>query len=285
MQYKKSKDKIIITDLTQFNPKHILECGQVFRFKKINDDYIVYSLDKKAVISKIIENNKLVAYQIQTKDVDYFEEYFALKQDYNLIKNNVLNLINSDFMKDAIDFGYGIRILKQNYLEATISFVISQNNNIKRIQLIIENLCKNFGANMGDFYAFPTLRQLNKVTEKDFKKMGAGYRASYLVETIKWLNNFDYNNFINLSFDNQQKQILSVKGIGQKVADCIMLFGYYNMQVFPVDTWIDKVYREYFCKDKDEKLDRIKIRNSLVDIFKNYSGYAQQYLFYYRRSK
>lgn len=333
MKYYKQQDKIVVDDIEQFNPEHILECGQVFRYKKTNECYTICSLDKFAKIVPKFENQnpncnqkKLIGYEIITKDVDYFENYFDLKTDYTLIKQNALKIfennsisVNKDFLKLAIDFGFGIRILKQNYLEAIISFVISQNNNISRIQSLIEKLCSSYGTKIDDYFAFPTLNQLLKITKQDFEDMGMGYRSQYLINTIQYLSNFDFDNFSILTLEEKEKSILSIKGIGQKVCDCILLFGFYQMKVFPVDTWIEKVYVEYFSnlqnnkilqknekntekllknikknqkneknQSKNEKLknyDRLKIRNYLVNIFDNYSGFAQQYLFYYQRSK
>ena len=286
MKYIKQSNKIIIQDLTEFNPEHIIECGQVFRYTKCDEVYQVFSANKTAFIVPTKDNlSQLCGYEIVTDDVDYFENYFDLKQDYASLKSQILKIQNSDFMRNAINFGSGIRLLNQDHTETIIAFVISQNNNIKRIQQIIEKICQKFGTNMGGFYAFPTIEQLSKATSDDFKNMGAGYRATYLVDVIKFLQTFDSNSFEKLSQDEQLGVLLSVNGIGPKVADCILLFGYHNMTVFPVDTWIEKVYKEYFFGTGDSpKLDRKQIRKNLVSRFGNMSGYAQQYLFYYQRS-
>lgn len=284
MKYVKTKDKIIITDLTNFNAQHIMECGQVFRYKKINNDYIIYSTDKFAVIKHNFNKNNI---EILTKDVDYFENYFDLKQNYSFIKQSILNNCKTDNNKNvmlkALEFGSGMRILKQDSFEMVISFVISQNNNIKRIQSSVEKMCQKFGTNMGEYHAFPTPNQLANATEADFKEFGLGYRSKYMIEVVKAFQNFDYDNFKNKSLKTQIDFLTKIKGIGPKVADCILLFGFYQMQVFPVDTWIEKVYNQHFNYD-DKILNRVHIRQKLVEIFNEYSGYAQQYLFYYQRS-
>lgn len=291
MDYQISKDKIIITDISQFNIEHILECGQVFRYKKIGENYVVFSKDKMAQIN-VIKNkqNEIISYEIITKNTDYFTHYFDLNTNYNKVKDNILKKcsfqnFDNNFIKKAIDFGYGIRLLNQDHFETIISFVISQNNNIKRIQKIVEEICQKFGTDMGEFYAFPTLKQLEKISEQDFKQMGAGYRAQYLVDTIKFLKTFDDTSFQNQSLESQLDVLLSVKGIGPKVADCILLFAYHNMHVFPVDTWIEKVYNQYFSNKNIQNLSRLKIRQNLTQIFGEFSGYIQQYLFYFQRSK
>ena len=290
MNYTVDKNKIVITNIEDFCPMHILECGQVFRFKKVNENYIVYSKDKCAkIVPNYDENGQIISYDIITDNIPYFINYFDLDTDYCAIKNTVLNLSdNKDFMVDAVSKGKGIRILNQDEFEATISFVISQNNNIKRIQLIIDTTCEKFGSNMGEYYAFPSPKQLQTATEQDFKNLGAGYRAKFLVNVIKYFADFDFISFKSKPVLDMEKELLSIVGIGQKVADCIMLFGYHKMEYFPVDTWIEKVYREYFApteiKNSSKPLNRLKIRQFLTEKFGSNSGYAQQYLFYYERT-
>lgn len=284
MKYSIKNDRILIENCEDFNPEHILECGQIFRYKKVDNDYQVFSQNKMAILQKLGEKS----YQILTNDTEYFVNFFDLKSDYSAIKKQILKSANDNqFIKNALNFGSGIRILNQDYFEATISFIISQNNNIKRIQLIVDNICQRFGTNMGNYFAFPTAKQLINATENDFKNLGAGYRANYIVNAVKFFQDFDFNSFAQLSEDQMQKVLLSIKGIGPKVADCIMLFAYHKKRVFPVDTWIEKVYREYFigCGEQPfDSLNRVKIRNYFVDTFKDNSGFAQQYFFYYSRS-
>lgn len=277
MKYTLKEDKIIINCLDDFNISDILECGQVFRYKKINEfEYEVFSKDKKALVKQNnIENNAI----IYTNDVEYFKNYFDLDTDYNKIKLN-LKKYNLKFLNDAINKFGGIRILNQDIFETFISFVISSNNNIKRIQSIIEKLCEKFGSKINDYYAFPTFKQLINANENDFREIGLGYRTKYFIKIFQQLKENDLN---NLYFSNEKdikKQLLSFCGIGNKVADCIMLFGYKKSTSFPVDVWIQRMYNEYF--DKDEK-DREIISTKLVEKFGNLSGYAQQYLFHYIR--
>ena len=301
--------KIVVTNLNEFNTKHILECGQVFRYKKFDDHYEVYSQNKKA---------KIYSYpgkvEILTSSPEYFVNYFDLNTNYTDIKQK---LAQFEVLKPMLKFAYGIRILKQNEFEMMISFVISANNNIKRIQSIIEKMCEKFGTfdEKQNFYAFPTREQLLNATVDDFKLFGAGYRAEYLFNIIRQLENFDYDFVKNNQSEKVLPVLLNLSGVGPKVADCILLFGFNKPDVFPVDTWIIKVYNQYFAKDfkklesiknidksKNEnnlvinnanlkqnqkiksKFDVKQIRKNLVSIFGNLSGYAQQYLFYYKRS-
>lgn len=272
MKYLVEDNKIIIFSKNEFNPQHILECGQIFSYKKINDKYVVYSVDKKATIN-VFEDR----IEIETNNIAYFTNFFDLNTDYSKLKCEIIQ--NYPFLKNAICFGYGIRILKQNPLETIISFIISSNNNIKRIQKILFALRENYGTNMGDYYAFPTLDQLENIKEDDYKKLGAGYRAKYLYNTVQQLKNIDLNNWCNFSTNELNNHLLELMGVGQKVADCIMLFAFSKMDVFPVDTWIEKVFCTYFHEEHNRKI----IRKNLLNEFGVYSGYVQQYLFYSQR--
>ena len=296
--YKIKGNKIVINDLSCFCIKHILECGQVFRFERLKNlensgviyCYLITSLDKIALV-KEYENHA----EILTKHTDYFVNYFDLDTDYNEIKNK---LKNDKILCQAMTTGYGIRILKQDPLEMVISFIISANNNIKRIQKSLQKIAFNFGNKVDDsiflksqglleefdnYYAFPTLEQLEKISQEDFKNVGVGFRDKYLFETIKTLKNINFENIKKLETNEQINYLTKLKGIGTKVADCILLFGLYNMQVFPVDTWVKKIYNSYYNTENGIQNDVKIIRKNLTDKFGDLSGYAQQYLFYFKR--
>ena len=262
------QNNTIITEAKDFNIKQTLECGQLFRFT-INDTYAeVYSLDKKAVLYQ--NKDEII---IENEDRDYFENYFDLNCDYSKIKEELKGL---PMMDSAIKYGYGIRILRQDILETIISFIISANNNIPRIQGILNRIAPNG--------KFPTLAELSAIKEGDFKAMGCGYRASYLEKSIKTLA----ENQINLSFPNQVNGYEANKylcdnlvGVGPKVADCILLFGYHKMDVFPVDTWVKKIYQDLFNEYPSPKI----MRENLIKLYGENAGYAQQYLFYNKREE
>ena len=277
--YKKFNNEILITDLSDFCIKHILECGQIFRFKRLVDleneeikfAYNVFSLDKKALVYEYNNYAKIL-----TEDVDYFINFFDLDTDYSVIKQQ---LQKDKTMQKPIKYGYGIRILKQDFLETLISFIISSNNNILRIQKSLEQICTEFGTYKQNYSAFPTLKQLELISKQDFRNCGVGFRDSYLVDSIKRFKDFNFKQF--LVSTNKQQQLMQFKGVGPKVADCVLLFGLYDMTVFPVDTWIKKVYNTFYA---DKKCDNACfIREFFTKRFDKYSGFAQQYLFYYKR--
>lgn len=275
MNIKIEEDKILIQNCSEFDIEQTLECGQIFSFKKIKSNtYVVISDDKFATIE--YDNSKTI---IKTKDVDYFYNFFDIKTDYNKIKKDILK--NHPETEKFLKFGNGIRILKQNPYQTIISFIVSANNNIKRIKNILFKISNLFGTKFSniDFYTFPTIKQLSKATKEDFDKIGAGYRSEYLVKSINLLQTEEYSieNLNCLSTLELKQKLLKLMGVGPKVADCILLFGFARTDVFPVDTWVRKSY--YLFEDK--KTSDENISKYFVNKFKNLSGYAQQYIYNY----
>lgn len=278
---------IEITGKEDFNARHILECGQIFTCKKIGNGYEVLSLDKKAIIRETE-----CGYEIRTEDVKYFENFFDLKTDYGEIKKD---LSGYPILKRPIEFGYGIRILKQDLFETLIGFIISSNNNIKRIQSTLTRLREKLGKKIGDYYAFPTRDALLKADERFFKEIGAGYRAKYLCQAVRQVDGQTLAKWQSLNTTQLRRKLIGLAGVGPKVADCVLLFGYGRGDVFPVDTWIHRMYNKFYnagepFEEKNySKSNLLKIRETirknLIEEFGPLSGYAQQYLFYYVRSE
>lgn len=272
LKYKKGKDFIEIFGKDDFNPQHILECGQIFSFKKNGENYQVFSADKKA---EIFETKN--GYIIKTKNPDYFENFFDLKTDYGEIKKK---LKKYDILTKPIEYGHGIRIVKQDLFETVISFIVSANNNIKRIQMILDRMRQKLGQNMGDYYAFPTREALLSVNEEFFTNIGAGYRAKYLYETVRLIDEKTLKEWDLLSTPDLRKKLIGLSGVGPKVADCILLFGYGRGDVFPVDTWMAQMYNKFY----EHQENREAIRYNLTKQFGQLSGFAQQYLFFFMRT-
>ena len=276
MKYQIMANGIKIEGREDFNPKHILECGQIFRFL-INEtgNYEVYSKDKKAVIEEV-ENG----YFIKTSEPKYFEDFFNLSVDYSAIKKEIQKL--SPAIKEAVMLSPGLRILKGDLFEIIVSFIISANNNIKRIKLIISRMCEALGTKMDGYYAFPTLDQFMKADEDFFKNIGAGYRASYLADVGKAYSLLNKENLSAMSDIELRQRLMKIKGVGPKVADCILLFAFNRKRIFPVDVWMERVYYENFG---EERLTRPKISEFLTKKFGDMSGYIQQYMFYSKTVK
>ena len=274
MIYKLENNIIKVTDKSQFNPKHILECGQVFRYgTDKNGNYYVISKDNKATI---IEKDN--CYEIISNNADYFINYFDLNTDYNKIKNT---LSKNQTLSKMIPFGYGIRILNGDAHEMIFSYIISQNNNIKRIQKIIEKLCE-LGTKKDGFNSFPTIEELASAPLEFYQSLGAGYRDKFLKQTADSLKNINLEEIKQKSTDEIYNFLISLQGIGPKVASCILLFGFQKKDKFPVDTWIEQVYYNHF---NSKKMSRPEIQKYFENEFKEYSGIAQQYLFYYERER
>ena len=274
--------KKIVFPSEYFNVKDTLECGQIFRFTPFEKGYKVFSLDKCAYVYN--EGDTAVIF-CKECDEDYFSDFFDLKKNYAAIVGFALNE-SEEVIKRSASLAKGVRILKQDATETLFSFIVSQNNNIGRIKGIIEKLCLNLGEKgefMGEeYHAFPTIEKMSAAPVELFKEIGLGYRAPYIKRLAEDMENgFSLESFYSLPTPELKKKLLSVYGVGPKVADCAIFFGFNRSDAFPVDTWIEKVYREDFSGSIK---DRNKISEYFVARFKENSGYIQQYLFYYKRT-
>ncbi len=258
-----------------FNIKDIFECGQVFRYTRISDNE--YNIISKDQFANIKQDDKQI--YIDSSNNEYFVNYLDYYTDYKKIINSIRDL---PFIAKAVDNCDGTRILRQDKFETIISYIVSSNNNIPRIKHILNKLSENFGENNGEYYAFPSLEALVNVDINDFRKLGLGYRDAYLKETVKKISQktIDIDKIEKLETFAARKELLKLSGVGSKVADCILLFGYYKLDVFPVDTWVKKIYFDIF---KDDENNIKIIADRLVKLYGKNSGYAQQYLYYNKR--
>ncbi len=265
-----------------FNVKDTLECGQVFRFKPFKEGYLVFSLDKCAYCYN--KANKAII-ECESANENYFKNYFDLQTEYSEIFSFAQNS-EYDIVKQASKIGKGIRILNQDKYENLFSFIISQNNNIPRIKSIIEKICLNYGEKKQylnqEYYSFPknNLLPINNISY--YAGVGLGYRAKYILNYVnlinKGLNLEEYSSMPTLELKKNLQQIL---GVGPKVANCVSLFSFHRTDSFPVDTWLHKVYTENF---NGKLTNRDEITRWYQKNFNEYSGYIQQYLFYYKRN-
>ncbi len=273
MKYAIYDGKIVIEDLSEFDIKHILDCGQVFRYRNDGDCYTLFAKNLKCLLRK--EKGCVI---IESTNAEYFVDYFDLKRDYAALKRNLTECYPN--IKEAIDFGRGIRLLNQDPYEMIISFIISANNNIPRIKKIIERLCDGLGEDMGGYRAVPTPEAMAGAEKSFFSSIGAGYRDDYLYKASRQLMELDLEEIRLADTEKARKTLLSLQGVGKKVADCILLFAFKKTDLFPMDTWSKKIYLS-LGYEADENIGRMSAR--LVERFGNLSGYAQQYLYYYFR--
>lgn len=281
----------VIKKMKSFNPKHIFDCGQCFRWNE-NPDGSYTGVFKDNVLNVKETDRDIVFSGVCSGDIkDICREYFDLDTDYEEIKK-VLSCVDNN-VKESIKYGEGIRILKQDLWETIISFIISANNNIPRIKKIIERLAENYGNkiewNGKTYYTFPTVEQLSTATVEDLRRLGLGFRDKRVYETTKLILNkeIDLDKLKEITDSNLLREELNkLPGVGDKVADCIMLFSMKRFDVFPVDVWVRRVMNELYIKSEDEKkIDKKQIRNLAEEKYGNLAGIAQQYLFYWKREE
>ena len=287
---------IVRENINDFALEHIFECGQCFRWEKEqNGSYTGIVAGRKPVnITFTPYEGKLYSGQLiidNAEDSDYedfWKEYLDLNRDYGKIKAELSK--NDKVMAKAIDFGQGIRILRQDVWETLVSFIISQNNNIKRIKKCIRLLCENFGEfaleYRGEkFFETPTAKVLASLSEKDLEVCGLGYRAKYLIETAKAIEKDNGKSLIELKKADTSlafAYLTSLHGVGPKVANCILLFALARFESFPIDVWVKEAMNKLYGIDKENKKAMAEYAEKN---FGEFGGVAQQYLFYYSRSR
>lgn len=279
----------ILQNYKDFEPRHIFECGQCFRWNlEPNGSYT--GVFKNNVMNINKENNCIIFKGVcEDNIIKVINDYFDFDTNYSKIKEQLGKIDN--YLKESIEFGSGIRILNQDLWETIISFIISANNNIPRIKGIIERICRKYGNkiewNNKEYYTFPTPEQLSKASVQDLRKLGLGFRDVRVFETTKIILNGE----ISLQELKEEKDVnvvkeklLTLPGVGPKVADCIMLFGLKRFEVFPIDVWVRRVMNELYIKNEDEtKVNKKEIEKLAKEKYDKLAGLAQQYLFYWKR--
>lgn len=285
------EQQYILKEPETFNLKDIFECGQCFRWnEEENGSYT--GIWKENIVNIKKEGQDYVFTGI-CKNQNLEEEiytYFDLDRNYEKIKEELSK--KDEYMKTSIAYGKGIRILNQDLWETIISFIISANNNIPRIKGIIERLAKTYGNkiewNGKAYYTFPTPRQLKDVTVGEYRNLGLGFRDIRLYETTNMIleGKVDLQELEkNPNTIEVREKLLTLSGVGPKVADCILLFSdLKRLEVFPIDVWVRRVMNDLYIKEKDEtKVNKKQIEALAKAKFGNLAGLAQQYLFYWRR--
>ena len=283
------EQKYIIENQESFELKDIFECGQCFRWNE-NEDGSYTGVINNGVLNVEKQGEKIIFTGMLEKDLkEVVRFYFDLDRNYEEIKMQLSNI--DKYLKTSVEYGKGIRILNQDLWETIISFIISANNNIPRIKGIIERISKKYGTeiewNGEKYYTFPTPKQLGKATVKDLRSLGTGFRDIRIYETTQKVlsGKINLNEVQNKDTLSAREELLTLSGVGPKVADCILLFSTLKrFDVFPIDVWVRRVMNELYIKNEDEtkvsKKDIMKIAN---EKFGNLEGLAQQYLFYWKR--
>ena len=284
------EQEYILENCKSFEPEHIFECGQCFRWNK-QEDGSYTGIFKQNVVNVKKADNKIIFRGICKENIkDECIKYFDLNTNYDNIKSKLSNVDN--YLKTSIEYGEGIRILNQDLWETLISFIISANNNIPRIKGIIERISKSYGEKIvwdkAEYYTFPTPQELSKASVEDLRNIGLGFRDVRVYETTKIINE-NPNKLKELEDEKDvnklREELLKFPGVGPKVADCVMLFSTLKkLEVFPIDVWVRRVMNELYIKNEDEtKINKKEIEQLAKTKYGNLAGIAQQYLFYWRR--
>ncbi len=274
---------LIISGLNSFSLEQIFECGQAFRWEKTaGNSYTGVAMGKALTLTEGAED---VTFH-QTSRADFeniWFDYFDLSTNYAKIK---AELSKDKILAEAIGYGEGIRILRQDLWECVVSFIISASNNIPRIKKIISTLCREFGTEisyMGKrFYAFPTAERLAALSLSELSVIKSGFRDKYILAAARAFasGEFDASAVKKLNTDAARRELKKLAGVGDKVADCVLLFGLSRTESFPVDVWVKRIM-EYCYFEKPETKE--KITELARASFGELGGFAQQYLFFWAR--
>lgn len=261
---------LILKDVTCLSLPLTLDCGEAFRWEEQEDGSWSGAAFGKFLNIKE-ENGYYILKNTSASDFEsVWRNYFDLDRDYAAVCDK---LKEDRLLSETIDEYYGIRILNQDPWEALVSFVISQQNNIKRIKGIIQRLCNTYGEEIENgWYSFPSAEKLSTLSVADLEAVGTGYRGKYLKKLADDVSSGRINlaEIKAMKLEDAKKALLDIYGVGIKVANCALLFGFQFVECFPVDVWMKRVLEFY--------------PNGLPECFKGYEGIAQQYLFHWARN-
>ena len=276
----------IVKDVKGFNLDHIFDCGQCFRWEKQEDEsYVGAALGKVVRVS--MQGKDVIIDNCTEEDYNtLWKCYLDMDRDYSAIKEGLSR--GDEVLEKASKYGYGIRILKQDFWETVVSFIISQNNNIPRIKGCIESISRTFGERIGEFggreyYAVPSVEVMAKLTVEDLASAKLGYRAQYLIKMANEMLVEGGPEAVRAQLIESENPIEGLQrftGIGPKVAACISLFGLGRMDAFPIDVWMRRVMNQLYGIDENNTKE---MQNYAREHFGEMGGIAQQYLFYYIR--
>ena len=271
---------MIKIEVKNLNVEDVLFSGACFRANKEQDGSITNILKDRVVNIKQDGNTLYIKSNNYDNLESIIKEYFDLNRDYESINNELI--LNNPSLNEMINKCKNYRILNQDPFEMGISYIISQNNNVKRISKIVEDICSSYGKKVlfegKEYYLFPTYEEIKKLTIDDFNKFKVGFRSKYLVDYLK--NYESLKEIDKLNTKEALDKLMSIKGIGLKVASCILLFGYKKLDVFPIDTWV----KQYMSKTYNIKEDIKEISLYAEKHFSPYQGLVIQYMFHVERN-
>ena len=261
------------------NFDYSINSGQVFLWKKIDAKW--YGVDGKRVL--VLENA-----QKFKKNMKYETDFFRLDDNFEKISND---LKNDNYVRNALKMFPGLRLIRQNPFQCYISFIVSSNSNIPNIKSRLQNLCKTFGRRKmvdgKEFFLFPEPSDLANASVLDIKKCGLGYRAKAVkTASLSVLDKkIDFDFLKKIDYHTAKEELIKVFGIGNKVADCILLFSLEKLEAFPLDRWMLRILQKYYSKEFQISTKTLtektydQLHENIVEHFGSYAGYAQQFLF------
>ena len=267
---KKVNNDLHITGICNLSLPMTLDCGQAFRWSS-DDGKLWKGIAYNKYLELYIDNDTLIL--LNTTEDDFnkiWKKYFDLERNYQEIIDTISE---NEILKNASSYGSGIRLLNQEPWETLCSFIISQNNNIPRIKGIIDRLCTNFGENQNGVYTFPSAHTIAKLSLEDLSVLKCGFRAKYILDAAKKVSSgeIDLEALKSMDIDSARAQLMKIKGVGPKVADCTLLFALEHIEAFPKDVWIKRAMEKLFG-------------GQLPECAVPYAGIVQEYIFYYART-
>lgn len=275
---------VVIKNIDNLDLENTITCGQIFRFVKELDGSFTVVLSDRVVNLKMIGNNLYVDSNKSENLEKVIRDYLDLDRDYISIIENIRSMDNK--LSSCLDCSKGLKMIKQEPIECIIEYIISANNSVRNITNSLNLISKRYGEKVifkdKEYYLFPSIAQLVNVTCEEYRECKVGFRDKYLVDIVESINNgnLNINSIYSMDTEFAIKYLTSFKGIGMKVASCILLFSYQKFDVFPIDTWVKKFMLSDYGIEGEEN-----IRKYAKDTYKEYSGLAIQYMFNGKRNK
>ena len=260
---------LIIPNVTDLDLAQTLDCGQSFRWTAQPDGtYSGVAFGRSVTVA--LDGTDLIIGNAPKEDEALWRDYFDLDLDYGMVRRQISGL--HPILREAARYASGIRILRQEPYEALCTFIISQNNHIRRIKGIVSRLCEHFGEPVDGGFAFPSAESMAVLSPEALAPLRAGFRARYLVDAAQKVASkaVDLEKCRTLPYEDARKELMKITGVGVKVADCTLLFGLHRTEAFPVDVWMKRALETFFPGMSPSD-------------FGAYAGIAQQYIFHYSR--
>lgn len=252
-----------------FDLRRTFMCGQCFRWKE-DENGAFSGIAGGRSLTLTQDGGNITLHGISEQDIPFWTNYFDLDADYS---RYIERFSADETLRKACAVSTGIRILRQEPFETLISFIISQNNNIPRISGIIGRLCECFGSKTDGGYAFPTVSQLSGVTPEQLAPLRAGFRSRYICDAVNKVasGEIDFSEIDSLPLAEAREKLKLITGVGDKVADCVLLFAFHKTDAFPKDVWVKRIMAQFYP-------------DGLPECTAGLEGVAQQYLFDYVRN-